>query len=186
MKIPIRCLYTVGVFFLVSFAARAGMVTNGGFETGDFTGWTQSGDTTFTYIGTHAHTGSYGAHFGPIYGYGYISQTLSTIPGTYYDLSFWEANDRGVPAEVWWDDVLVYNSTSSWGDYWTQITVNSLLATNSSTVLRLGFYNGISYTHVDDIDVVPSGAQIPEPSTFLLAGLGMAVFVASKFFAKKV
>ena len=29
-------------------AAQANIVTNPGFETGDFTGWTLSGDTTFT------------------------------------------------------------------------------------------------------------------------------------------
>ena len=31
-------------------AAQANIVTNPGFETGDFTGWTLSGDTSFTFV----------------------------------------------------------------------------------------------------------------------------------------
>jgi len=170
---------------LGSFSAWAGIVTNGGFETGDFSGWTRSGNLSYTYIwGVSPHSGEWHAAFGPVGSYGYISQTLATVPGTYYDFSFWEAHDQGFPAEVWWDGNLVYNLAAAPGD-WTQITVNGLLATTSSTVLMLGFRNDPSYTWVDDIDVVPSGAQIPEPSTFLLGGLGLAALAASKLLARK-
>jgi hypothetical protein len=35
---------------LISSGAHADLVTNGGFETGDFTGWTQGGNTGFTSV----------------------------------------------------------------------------------------------------------------------------------------
>jgi hypothetical protein len=43
-------------------AAQANIVTNPGFETGDFTGWTLSGDTSFTFVeGFFPHSGSFSA-----------------------------------------------------------------------------------------------------------------------------
>ena len=55
-------------FVLATFfagAAQANLVTNPGFETGDFTGWALSGDTTFTGVdGFSPHSGSFGAFLG--------------------------------------------------------------------------------------------------------------------------
>ena len=50
---------------LVSSDARANLVTNGGFETGDFTGWTQGGNTGFTSVDFGIGHSGYGAKFGP-------------------------------------------------------------------------------------------------------------------------
>ena len=57
-------------------------VTNGGFETGDFTGWVQTGDASFTGIDTFAaRSGTYGAFFGPT-SVGGISQSFATVAST--------------------------------------------------------------------------------------------------------
>jgi hypothetical protein len=43
--------------------ARADLITNGGFETGDFTGWTttKSGEGSLRVVTGAAHNGNYGA-----------------------------------------------------------------------------------------------------------------------------
>src|SRR5713226_2730052 len=66
------------------------LVMNCGFETGDFTNWAQSGNTGFTGVDDlSANSGAFGAYFGPIGDLGYITQTLSTIPGQTYSLTFY-------------------------------------------------------------------------------------------------
>ena len=70
----------------VTGLAHANIVTNGGFENGNFSGWTQFGDVSFTAVdsgGKVPHTGNFGAYFGPG-GEGGIFQTLVTAAGTSY------------------------------------------------------------------------------------------------------
>ena len=72
------------------------IVNNGGFEAGDFTGWTQSGNTGFTGVDSFAaNSGNFGAFFGPVESLGYISQTLNTVAGMTYELSFFLRNESG-------------------------------------------------------------------------------------------
>jgi hypothetical protein len=73
------------------------IVTNGGFETGDFTGWSQFGDTSFTGVGGNlacpgtvtavVAEGNCAASFGP-FDVGGISQVLTLTIGKHYFLSF--------------------------------------------------------------------------------------------------
>ena len=58
-------------------AAQASTITNPGFETGDFTGWALSGDTSFTSVDNFSpHSGSFGAFLGTSGSTGSITQTL--------------------------------------------------------------------------------------------------------------
>src|SRR5262249_431395 len=53
------------------------LVRNCGFETGNFEGWRQSGDTSFTTVAMNAaHSGNFGAQIGPTQFTGFLTQSV--------------------------------------------------------------------------------------------------------------
>ena len=60
-----RCVTVLGALALVCAVAAApaegSLIVNGGFETGDFTGWTANPVSFSMYVDGTAHSGSYGA-----------------------------------------------------------------------------------------------------------------------------
>jgi hypothetical protein len=76
------------VFFATPPVRAANIVVNGDFETGDFTGWTLTGPTTFSAVDTVApHTGNFAAFFGDVSTT--LQQSLATTIGGTYEISFW-------------------------------------------------------------------------------------------------
>ena len=184
------------VFGLGAPAAKAddctvpgNLVTNCGFETGTFAGWTQSGNPAFTSVGAAAaHSGSFGASLGPTITPGFLTQNLVTVPGATYNLSFWLANLGGTPNSFTasFNGVIVTTLTNSATFGYTLFTVNGLLATGASTQLQFGFRQDPSFWNFDDVVVVPAGAAaVPEPMTLVLLGTGLAG-VAAKLRRRKV
>ena len=90
------CLAALAMF--VSVSAQANLVTNGDFETGDFTGWSVFGAGFFTGVdSTFPQSGSFAAFFGePVQSPSGIFQSLTTVAGQVYNVTFWLMNENDV------------------------------------------------------------------------------------------
>ena len=158
-----------------SGVANANLVVNGGFETGDLTGWTQSGNTAFMGVSDfNPHSGTYSAFAGPVGPRGFLSQTLTTTVGAGYTISFWLYNDGGDPNEfdIEWNAATLYDETNLPGFPYTQYTFE-VIGTGSD-MLTLGFMQEPGYLYLDDVDV--SVTAVPEPGSLALLGAALAGF----------
>jgi hypothetical protein len=163
------------------------LILNGGFETGNFTGWTLVGQTTIGNTiydavvkassfrhnaGTnYIHSGTYGCFLGDNQ-LATLSQTLNTLPGQAYLLSFWLANPASGSGQqflVNWDT----NGTGTNQIYflnnppvltWTNPTF-IVTATGTNTTLQFGAVNPSGGFGLDDVSALPIPTTAFQPTT---------------------
>jgi hypothetical protein len=174
-----KTFQTLAILLCASAAvpASANLVVNGSFETGDFTGWDQVNDTSFTGVdctGAFATDGDCGAFFGPTDpAGGGILQTITTVAGGVYTLTFDLQNDGPPPNAfgLFWDggfvdldfDVPMF----PYATFTAQLT-----ASGSSTDLGFIFYHEPSFWDLDNVNL---DAAVPEPATWamMIGGFGL-------------
>jgi hypothetical protein len=171
-------------------ATAGNIVQNCGFETGDFSNWTENA----WGIAGGANSGNLAASTGCvgdqcINGFppvAPLSQVLTTTAGDSYSLQFAYTPDGGAYNElkVLWDgasiDDLVNEPSSPYATY----TVTDLVGTGSDTLTFLGRQDP-AFNRLDDVivsDQVPSGA--PEPGTIFLMAGGIVLALASRRFRR--
>lgn len=172
-----KALLLVAALLVVS-AAHANLVVNGGFETGDFTGWTLSGNPGYIGIVTDpVHSGTFAASFGAVGFQTMLAQTLvPTTPGSSYLIDFWLKNDYG-PGNLFtvdWNGSTIFTQGDSQSFDWTEYTF-TVSATATSTPLAFGFRQDPSFFQFDDVSVTP----VPEPTTMIAGALLLLPFGAS-------
>lgn len=156
--------------------ASPNLVQNGGFETGDFTGWSLSGDTGSAFVSNNdPHSGQFAANFDPVNDFVYLSQDLHTTPGVDYNLIAW-TGWIDIPPDIWqvyWNGQLVLDQENFTSYPWTETSINNLLATSGQTELTFAFLmtDSQSLWSLDDVSVTPQ--TTPEPGSILLLGSGI-------------
>ena len=183
----LRIAGAVAIALLVSAPlARADLVTNGGFEDGDFTGWTLTNDDecngqncsfVWTSIGgTYVpHSGNYEALLGSEGTVGTLSQLNTDTAGHQLQLSYWLASDgeETNSFSASWDGKTIAGSAltnianSGYTEYSFDVT-----GTGSDT-LAFDERDDSGWLSLDDVQL-----DLPEPGTLTLFAGALAAFGA--------
>lgn len=162
---------------VASPVSAAELVTNGGFETGDFSGFTVGGNTGYTGVDTgNAYEGDYSGYFGAIGSDAIISQDLATVAGQRYVVSFALSNNGSTSNDFSADfggaSLLSLVDAKPFGYTVYRATA---IATSSTTTLSFAVRNDPSYYYLDAVSV----QGVPEPATWALMITGFGLVGAS-------
>lgn len=183
-RLLITGVVAVAVVVASGRTVEANLIVNGGFETGNLTGWTLAPGGPFDAVCLNgapigaatcaAHGGSFAMSFGLNGGQDTLTQFVPTVAGQRYDLSFFLANDifNGVGTwtfSAYWDGSLIFATANPPAFPYGPNAFSNLTAGTSSTPLVFVAQHDPSQWFLDDVSV----QAVPEPSTLLLLGAGL-------------
>jgi hypothetical protein len=181
MKTTPKLFFALTAAAALSFAhpASANLITNPGFETGDFTGWSKVGGLVAgTINGVSPHSGNFQAIFSAD-GLA-LTQSVATTPGASYTIDFFLAQAGGAPNSfsVSWGGSTIFSLTNQSSFGYTEYTFTETAST-ASTALQFQFLAGAGQWFLDDVSVNPAGVGVPDAgSTLPLLGFASLGLVA--------
>ncbi len=184
MKKSFLALVAAVVSAIAAPATATQLVTNGGFESGTFEGWTQFGGRGETNVNAaDAISGSFGARFSPN-ALGGIFQTITTVAGQSYDFSFDLQHRANLLApnnsfSASFDGVTIF-SLASVGNTGPNSFTFSAIASSTSAIIRFTFRdNRASPANRYSLDNVSLSATpdepLPEPASWAMLFTGFAL-----------
>ncbi len=168
--------------FVAPAQASAALLVNGGFESGDFAGWTGTGDTTFNGVqcagpGSAVYEGNCSAFFGPFLSVGGIEQVVDFgRAGVPWNLSFAFQADGGSPSSLtvlFGGRTLLSLTDPAAGDF--TLYRFSGVSTEAAQTLAFDFVDPPGFLSLDAVSLA-----VPEPSTVGLLGVGLGAFVVRR------
>jgi hypothetical protein len=164
-------------------ATAASLISNGSFETGDFTDWTGGGNFVYPtfvfvtsgpfYVYPGAEDGTYYAALGPVGSPASLSQSFLDTPGQHLQLAYWlSANtDNFSEFTVSFDGKTLLDQVDpNTAAVWTLFTFN-VTATGSDTI-EFGFRDDGAFIALDNVSVTPVATPLPAALPLFATGFG--------------
>lgn len=151
-------------FASITEDAGPSLAVNGGFETGDFTGWSAGGgaNVEFDSIG-----GGFADYTADLAGSGSLQQNITTVAGQHYTLSFYLAGDAGGGSQSFFASfagatlVSAFNSDIGFG--FTKYTFD-VVGDGLTDQFLVSYAAGISGMHFDQFSLAPTPGPAVETS----------------------